>query len=471
MKRIIALLLCLLLTALACGCGSQETEQDEYEGKFTAGFARVDITPKWSVPLGGYGNVSKRMSTSVTNYIYASCTALTDTSGQTILMYSIDLIDSDHASECREAIAGQLGVPASNIFFTATHTHSAPSETLSLESAANYYNSLLPLYIQAGQKALDDRKPAQLFKGSVETEHLNFVRHYQSTSADGKINYFGDNFGTAVYDETTKHVTEIDPTMYLLKITREGDKDIVIANWRGHPALDGGASKYNVSSDFAGTFRTAMELQLDCEFMFLQGAAGNVNAATRLSEESRASNSDVHGKLLADHAITALESMEEVPITTFRLSQVIWDGPVDHSTDSMVPQAMLVANVWQSTGIYADAAATGAPYGIRSPYQANAIISRAKMEANSPAELNVVMLSEDLAIATSPCEMFDTTGVEIEQASPAETTLVLGYTNGMRGYIPSSFGFEYTCYESDTCRYEPGCAEVIRDMLIGLLNE
>ena len=67
--------------------------------------------------------------------------------------------------------------------------------------------------------------------------------------------------------------------------------------------------------------------------------------------------------------------------------------------------------------------------------------------------------------------MKHTISVMVEEGSPYPQTLTLGYCNAYRGYIPSKFGYEYTCYESDATWFEPGIGEKIAEQFITMLKE
>ncbi|MBR4767843.1 MAG: hypothetical protein IK088_02585, partial [Lachnospiraceae bacterium] len=68
-------------------------------------------------------------------------------------------------------------------------------------------------------------------------------------------------------------------------------------------------------------------------------------------------------------------------------------------------------------------------------------------------------------------EMFNETGVYIEDNSPCDYTLVMGYSNRQVGYMPSIAACEYGCYEADTTRFVKGTAEICADKLLALLGE
>ena len=76
----------------------------------------------------------------------------------------------------------------------------------------------------------------------------------------------------------------------------------------------------------------------------------------------------------------------------------------------------------------------------------------------------------DIAFARAPYEMFSQNGVEIKTQSPFAKTLVLGYTNGTHGYLPTRKAFEYRCYEANTTRFAPGIGEGLSGAFVELLK-
>ena len=92
-----------------------------------AGYARVDITPAYPVPLGGFGNTHTRIHERVLDPIYAVCVAISD-GESTLLLYHLDLVymTEENVAVCKRGIEERFGVPQKNILLNVTHTHSAP---------------------------------------------------------------------------------------------------------------------------------------------------------------------------------------------------------------------------------------------------------------------------------------------------------------------------------------------------------
>ena len=134
MKKFLSLLLALALVLGLCACSGSgenqgEGQQAEPEG-LQVGYAKINITPDYSVGLSGYSNASDRPSNGFVTYIYATCIAVTE-GEETILMITLDNIAMEHkaAEQFRSAIMEKTGIPGDKIFFGATHSHSCPEKS------------------------------------------------------------------------------------------------------------------------------------------------------------------------------------------------------------------------------------------------------------------------------------------------------------------------------------------------------
>ena len=471
MKRIFAMILVLImaLSLIACGTGSETVKDDPYTGTFRAGYGQALINPEESVPLAGYGRTSSRMSQNITEDLYIRCTALTDENENTVLIFSADAIRADDIFFTGMAmVADATGIPVENMIINTSHSHSAPDFTNTGEdSILRYTDYVQDQMLAAALAAVADRKPAQMFYGSTETSGLNFIRHYLMD--DGS--YGGDSFGDWTNHHAVAHTAEPDTTMHLLKFTREGKKDIVLVNWRAHAAMTGSAGTgVNVSSDFLGPFRDSLESLADCHAMYLQGHAGNINPGSRMNAEVEYSDYKEHGYLLAEFANQGLQEMQQLETGAIKTKRVFMDGKINHDMDHMVVKASELSAIWNNTGDREQVIELGKPYGIRSPYHANAIKSNAKRGESEEIQLNVISIGNSVGFTTGPAELFDRNSMAIEEASPYEHTFCLAYTNGHLGYIPAAYVWEYTSYETDITRFAPGTAEQIQDTLLQMLE-
>jgi len=273
-KRIVTILLALTMLLVLSMLPSAATTEPAVaaatvaEGTFHAGFSKICIDPSLEgltgLPMSGYGNTSARLSEgyvdanrdgdNTNDGLYATCIAITDSKQKTVLVVSVDLINSstEWTNGARQAIvdaATEAGITVDydDVIITASHTHSGPDaafdkdysdakiETLKNSEVAadqELYNTIMRarayrefLYEQLSTlavNALADRGEVTLSKGEIDASQamasihaadgvtdgdwdsrLNCVRHYKVTTYQ-RVNYTnivstvhiaGSNFG------------------------------------------------------------------------------------------------------------------------------------------------------------------------------------------------------------------------------------------------------------------------------------
>ena len=486
MKKIFAFFLAVVMTLCLIACAPEDTAatgaDDSLElvdtgSGFRVGYARVDITPDQPVPMSGYGNNEKRVSQTILDRLYVTCVAVTDEQDNSLLLFSVDLQNTKEAiwQPARATLSQLTGIPENNMTLGATHTHSAVHQ--SAAGSNDYVTQWADEYgdkiVQCGVNALNDRKPATMQTGSVETEGLNFIRHYTTLSGG----YVGDSFGSWDESPLTGHTTYNDPTMHIIRFIRDDAKDVVMANWRAHAGLTGGKDIKDLSADFVGAFREAIEtMDDDIAFMYCQGAAGNVNPTSHIAGESAVTGTKrvqyrEHGTLLAKHLMDGLtNNMTDTETGLVKAERRIVAGEVLHELEDKLLECKMVQ---QHYATYRDNNLTreySMQFGIRTPYHANAIVSRSTMGETRDMELNALSIGEHVGFVTAPFEMFTSTSVETEEASPFDTTFVMGYSNSQNCYIPDDLAWEYTCYETDVTWYVQGTSNMIREQWLSMLD-
>ena len=427
MRKWIALFMTLVLVLGLCACGAKEAEQPQAQETnapadaqtFQVGFGRVNITPSpnTGVPMGGYKD---QVSTGVLNYIYATCVAITDAEGGTLLLYTLDItdLDKDPVDTLRMRLSASTGIPGENITVSASHTHSGPSKS--------WLGEAIDPLVKAAEEALADRAPATAEIGSYDVPNMNWTRHY--IMKDGTM--AGDNYGN-IQVGYESIVSEADHTMRLIRFVREGDKkDVLMVNWQVHPKLtstadtmEGLATRTLFSSDFIGYTRDYVEKNQDVLFAYYNGASGNVNPFSKLPDEVNAVSRDgrVYGEQFGEHVVNALSNLK--PVETGKVS------------------------------------AKTAPLGERA------------------YELHAYGVGTSLGFATVPAEIFHETGTQIREGSPFEMTFVLTSANGRDTYIPIADVWDYKTndgslpYEMSICRYPKGTAETLAQQLGDMLTE
>lgn len=476
MKKFLCLCLSLLMVLSMVACGGSGSAGEN--GNATApkaeglqiGYARESIMPEGQVNMSGSGNQAHRISTGFLDILYATCLAISE-NGNTILLYSTDTLTakSGWTRQARLLISGATGVPQENIHIGGTHTHSGPAvggnEPLVLEWQPIYMNALL----KAAQNALADQAPATLYGAKVQTEQMNFVRHYKME--DGS--YAGSNFGD--FSKTiVGHATEGDEEMTLIKMDREGDKkDIMLMNFQAHPCYATASNNTELSSDYIGAARDAFEKATGMQFIYFLGATGDQNTNSRIVSEEGAHNSDrvAYGTKLAQYAIDALPTMT-TPIqgsgvkTTQKKLQY---NSNKYGQDRLV-DARKVTELFDQTGDTSASNKLAKSMGFQSVYECRGIVGCSSRPAISQMTIDACSFGGVGFVAAS-YEMFSKSGMYIKDNSPYEFTVISTVTNGYNNYIPSIEAYTYGCYESYTAVYEAGTAEKAAETFVEMLKE
>ena len=419
MKRFLCLILCLVMTlGIFAGCTQSGESGDSAAtpSGFSVGYGKAVISPEHSVYLCGYGDpIEERMSTTVTEPLYANCVAFTDEAGQTVIFISTDLLlaYTTFVKPIRELISKETGVPFDNIMFHCTHNHSGPSAT----HDARYRQLLTDRCLEAAKDAMADRKPAQMYTTFTRPERVNTVRHYLKT--DG--NFQGEAVGAVAKNQLIGHYTYPDNLLQLVKFTREGGKDIIMINWQGHPRGTNPNPRTAATCNYPGVMRTTIDEALGCESIFVLSGSGNMN-----------NNSQIPGEVLYDNYMELGKGLGQTAI---------------------------------------EATANFKPAKTGNIQIAKSYVNKAGKEDTSGAPLYAFSIG-DLAFATAPFEIFSTNAVAVKETSKYPMTFYASCSNESHGYLPTPPSFDWEQhYEVRITNYPKGTAESVEAILIGLLDD
>lgn len=430
------------------------------------GYARKDITPTESVPLRGYGNTSARMHANVLDPLYTTCLAFEDANGEKAMIFTMDLCSfvSAYVEQIRDDLCAAVGIAPERVLCSCTHNHSSPDvANTEQDSIPRYIQMLKRQMIEAGLEALADMKPATAQIGRTHVQGLNFVRRY--VLQDGT--YAGDNYGHPKESPYSHHESIVDNCLQLIKFTREGGKDVVIANFQMHPHRTGGFKKLDVSADITGAMREAYEEKTGALFAYFTGGSGNVNGNSRIKQEEATPDYKSHGKVLAEAALEV--TFRDAKLGDLKAASKELEVDINHDSDHLLSQAQEVSKLWAETKSYVECEPLLRKYGFNSVYGAGAVVSRVKLPATHKIPLWTLSMG-DIAFVGAPYEMFDTNGQQIKDASPFRMTFILTLTNEANGYMPSKLGFAHGGYSVDICRFKPGIGEQLAENYIQLLE-
>lgn len=448
--------------------GTQAPAQKELPKDFDylVGYGRADVSPWMPVPLRGYGNEVNRMSEEVLDPVYATAVAVTGQNGKSVLFIGMDLCRVDACLSDMQA-AALRGVnhelTADEIFINATHSHSAPD--LATTAATPYlltYRQEIFAGIEAAAKAAwENREKATMYSSQAETENLTFLRHY--LCEDGT--YFGAAWGGRTKSAPLKaHLSGIDNTVRLVRFDREAGKDVVMMNFQVHPSLTtygrGGATVREATADIVAGIRETLEKEMNCDFLFLQGAGGDTLPADEVTPANTHPDIYSYGQAMYGFVKTALKNETrhkggDVKVNTYKSEM-----RTNHTEIDRLEEAKAVRDyVNQNPGI--DSNAYAREHGFYQYYHVTTLISNAAKPETQQVPVSVFSIG-DIGFAANPFEMFSETGMQIRSGSPYPMTFVLAYTNGHWTYLSTRRAMtDYFSYEACLCKFEPGAAEAL----------
>ena len=466
MKKWIAVFCALTLVLALCACGETAAPAEtQAAAGLQVGFGQASLMPEESMPMAGYTDTTKRMSTGFRDILYTTCIAFTE-GDQTVLTFTQDLFKADESwvNEARTNIAKATGVPESNIVICATHNHAGPDTSSGHSSVTAYRILYVKAMVAAAEAALADRAAATLYSATTQTENLNFPRHYQLS--DGS--YGGDVFGDFSNNSILGYEGEGDPTMLLVKADREGEKkDILIVNWQVYPCVLGVSGDTNLSADFIGLMRNKIQQETGMLCAYFNGAAGNLKPQSKINADMHKLSDTQYSEAVAQVAIDALPGLQKLEGQGVSISRSEFVYDVNHEDEDKLLAAQEVVELAKTSEAIAGERAK--ELGLLSVFHAKQIVNRITRPQTAAMELNAVKIG-GLAFATAPYEMFFESGIYIRENSPFTATVICSCANAYYGNFATEKAYDYQSYESYTNYFAKGCAEAAADELLNLLK-
>lgn len=244
-KRIISLFLTMVIILGICGTIAKAVSPAVYH----VGYAKTDITPYvdendhskglMALPMAGNGYNAQRLSEPTKlddtgdgkiderDGIFATCIAITDPNGNTMLMISADFCGTTAAlvKDLRVAIHNKYPeIDPTRIMYTASHTHSSIDLAcggLSEKTAADLaeYNRRLRVnLLKMVDEALADRSAATMHKGQIEANESKAAKQpigdtiNKYRSADDQVTVLpAEDYPTRVYNSVRHYAISIYP--------------------------------------------------------------------------------------------------------------------------------------------------------------------------------------------------------------------------------------------------------------------
>ena len=425
----------LALTALAPRAGAPQST-GAATGKLAplrAGASKVEITPRSSTWLSGYG---PRRSDGVLDPIFHRVLAL-DTGDAQLYLISSDLClfsPGFHDSVMAE-LQKATGIDPGHVLWSVTHSHAAPEVgppdmykallgRSDHEWDRDYSSFATAALIDAVTRARASLEPARIVFGSG-TAMANINR--RAKDVDGTVSLGLNPEGP------------VDRQFNLIRLTRpDGSPIALVANYAMHGTVMSGQN-LKVSGDGPGIVTAYLEEKLGGIVLYVNGAAGDIAPIYSVYATPNAGHLPQFRVLLGNRIIGAVAALgpgsSEVRL---RHGEKIVDTP--RKPDLTWPDGL-------------------AAYG--------------KTENGRPMvrlPLRFVRIN-DTVIWTAPVEMFCEIAMDVRAQSPFSHTFYFGYTNGWLGYLPTAKGFEEGGYEPRTSPFLPAVEADVRQAVTAFIHE
>jgi len=402
-------------------------------GAFRAAVVKVDITPKDTQNLLGY---DPRRSTGVLDHIFHKIVALDDGITQFFLVSSdICLISPALYDSIAAILYTRYKIKPINFWWTVTHTHSAPEvgppglgavfmgERYQHTIDSNYTALLIQKLIEGILESRKKLTPARLGVGWGFSQ-ANINR--RAIDIDGKSTIGRDPDGA------------VDRRIGLLRIDKEDGKPLaLIANYPIHGTVMHGGNLL-ISGDAPGIVSEYVEQKIGAPVLFINGAAGDL-APIESGQNPEDGHLGQYRVLLGDKIIVAnkkiLSTTDEIRLSS---REIIFETP-------------------RKTGL-------GWSNALKKYGSTKKGINMVRVP------LRFLKINEDIAIWSSPVELFCEISNIIRDRSPFPYTFYFGYNNGWLGYLPTAVAWEQGGYEPEVSPFTPGAANDITESVIGYLQ-
>lgn len=455
--------------------------QEPVERILKAGAATSNITPPLGMEI--VGNFAPRpIAAHVNDELHARCLVLDD--GTTKLVFVVaDTISlsRDVWDEAKRQIETATGIPAANLMFSGTHTHSSvAARTNEGTPFLNYRQFLVSRVVDVVRCALNNLEPARVAWGTGQLPQHVFNRRFLLKDGGTEINPFGErdravmNPGGALRARLLEPAGPVNPEVYCLSVqAADGRQIALMANYWLHYV--GGVPREHLSADYFGEFCRLVEDALGhdgghppCVGILANGPCGDVNNIDR-SANAPAVKYQPYEKIklvagdLATEVLRVHGTLEHRDGLELKAAAAELELAVRRPTAEMVERARQVL---------------ARPDGTDPVHRHEVAYAHRTMSAHEAKEDTVTTVMQtfrigDLGIASIPFEVFTETGLEIKERSPFRDTFTIELANGSNGYLPTPAQHDLGGYETwlGTCRVEREASVKITGKILELFDQ
>lgn len=427
-------------------------------GALQAGQGVVDTTPPLGIEMGGfhYTPGNERRIRAIRHPTAARALVLQH-AGAEVAILSLDLagVSDEVARRIQQRVATETGIPAQHVRVCVTHTHSMPAFCYLRQWGAipvDYLAAMETHAVEAVKRARADLAPAALRIGQSRAVGGNFNRTTRDYHTDEQFD-----------QQSSDQRRWLDTQVHVLHFERSAGKgNLLWYHFSAHPVCFADDA---AGPDWPALVDQRLKDELSLTASYLQGHAGDVNPG-----DGNPWRGDAEKTATAVHAAIqrALADLQRVDVSSLRCNSTAFGVPLDIELfrrwlkQYHDDPANCASNQWVDAGFAQDW------------YEGNA--QRDVTGAQLPITLSVLQIGS-VAMAFHPSELYSYYGLAIQRASAAPQTIVVGYTDGLIGYLADPRAYAAGEYAAmvvpkilDFPPFTPAAAAAMTEAIVELLQ-
>lgn len=389
-----------------------------------AGWAKVNITPPYTTPTGGYGARRGKHWHIVSDSIFARAVVLTNGS-TTVAVVGLDLlITPPTVTEALKKRLPEVGLRWENMYMGAIHSHNSVggwAPGLVGQLIAGEYDEKIVTRITEGvltaiRKAQTNMAPVQIGFGQTDaTDHI--------------YNRIGDSGPTG----------PLDGLVRLLKLKKTSGESALLCSFAGHATLFEDSMEEYLSRDYPGSLVDRLEKKAADFAVFMAGAVGSTGPEARGKTD--------FGEIRNYAGDLALRIERTVP-------------QIQLKPDSTLKILTL-------------------PLGLREPHPR--VIGNWRVRpwlfyaiyGDYPSDLKALRIGKTVLLGT-PCDFSGELSAELQPlaAKKGINLMITSFDGGYIGYVTPDKYYNRSTYETrDMNWFGPYNGTYFEEMMVGLLNK
>lgn len=423
-----------------------------------AGFHTADITPPVGTSIPG--GFAPRPAEGIHDPLKArACILASDDDAVALVGVDAVSLKTGDVRRARAMAADLCPLEPGAIIVAASHTHTGgpANDILGTPSDAHYREEIVRQVASAIAEAHRRMVPAEIAWGVGVAEGLAFNRRWEI--ADGTQETHAD----PSRDDVIGRAGPSDPEVLLLAArSLEGEPLGFVGNFTCHCTLAAGPL---LSADYPGAWSDALERATGAPLVFLPGAMGDVTQVAADFDVPQRGEPAIErfARMLSGEALRVLAD-----------ARFVADAPIAVACETLRidyrrPDADQLA---RDREILREAADDDTSREVIFARERLLLAEYIERMGTEPVEIICARIGE-LAVASSPGQMFCAFGLDCKRRSPFPHTACVSLAGGNAGYVPTAEAIAKGGYEPTLCRGSklvPAAGEMISDTSIRLLK-